>query len=383
MPSPTSARALAVVPDTSELDRRIASARETARVVWRGQELPLAAVPERIARLPARDARDRLFAGYREALEALNPLLEERLAAWVEGGDVVERVAASGPDPRTIAVDIERFVLHSETPYYAALRRCLALLDIEQGDATEADVWRIANGDAWAHWFGPREVRRALAPTGRTDGDTAGHEGWRAAEALLGGREDGRSVGTAAVDAAFASIVGSPAWLADELGVAAGEVPGLADFIAFVRLWRLRRLIGLLQYELRLFATPGDRALIRAYFAGMLGHITGVLVPEEAYLAEVPSPFASARAIEATLLASQLVEVLEQRHGEAWWRDPASGQLTGSIGAATSTADVLAQLGYDAVDWRPVLRQIRTRLIGEMSGYGGPNITTRAGTRKV
>ena len=42
-----------------------------------------------------------------------------------------------------------------------------------------------------------------------------------------------------------------------------------------------------------------------------------------------------------------------------------------------------AELGYDALDWRPVLRQIRTRLIGEMSGYGGPNITTRAGTRKV
>jgi hypothetical protein len=35
------------------------------------------------------------------------------------------------------------------------------------------------------------------------------------------------------------------------------------------------------------------------------------------------------------------------------------------------------------LDWRPVLRQIRTLLIGEMSGYGGPNITTRAGTRKV
>ncbi len=45
--------------------------------------------------------------------------------------------------------------------------------------------------------------------------------------------------------------------------------------------------------------------------------------------------------------------------------------------------DVVAHLGYDHLDWRPVLRQIRAQLIGEMSGYGGPNITTRAGTRKV
>jgi hypothetical protein len=44
---------------------------------------------------------------------------------------------------------------------------------------------------------------------------------------------------------------------------------------------------------------------------------------------------------------------------------------------------VVAHLGYDSLDWRPVLRKIRTQLIGEMSGYGGPNITTRAGTRKI
>jgi hypothetical protein len=53
------------------------------------------------------------------------------------------------------------------------------------------------------------------------------------------------------------------------------------------------------------------------------------------------------------------------------------------VGSAAGIDDAVAELGYDAWDWRPVLRQIRTRLIGEMSGYGGPNITTRAGTRKV
>ena len=62
---------------------------------------------------------------------------------------------------------------------------------------------------------------------------------------------------------------------------------------------------------------------------------------------------------------------------------PAAGELAAAVASAPSTTDALAQLGYDALDWRPVLRQIRTRLIGEMSGYGGPNITTRAGTRKV
>jgi hypothetical protein len=78
-----------------------------------------------------------------------------------------------------------------------------------------------------------------------------------------------------------------------------------------------------------------------------------------------------------------LVEVLEERHGLRWWRENAAVTLLDRVAATTSISDTLAELGYDALDWRPVLRQIRTRLIGEMSGYGGPNITTRAGTRKV
>jgi len=78
-----------------------------------------------------------------------------------------------------------------------------------------------------------------------------------------------------------------------------------------------------------------------------------------------------------------LVDSLERRLGTTWWRSADAAGIVDPVGAATSDADVLAQLGYDALDWRPVMRQIRTRLIGEMSGYGGPNITTRAGTRKV
>ena len=64
-------------------------------------------------------------------------------------------------------------------------------------------------------------------------------------------------------------------------------------------------------------------------------------------------------------------------------RAPEAAAEVSAVTAAATHEDVVARLGYDPLDWRPVLRQIRTRLIGEMSGYGGPNITTRAGTRKV
>ena len=149
-----------------------------------------------------------------------------------------------------------------------------------------------------------------------------------------------------------------------------------------MRLLRLRRSHANLLYELRLF-TADDAALQRAYYAGIVGHMLGVEVGEAGYLAAVPRPFASVERLETAILGAMLVEVLEGRHGPRWWREPASAKLAARVAAAPKRDDVLAELGYDALDWRPVLRQIRTRLIGEMSGYGGPNITTRAGTRKV
>src|SRR5690606_14346086 len=179
----------------------------------------------------------------------------------------------------------------------------------------------------------------------------------------------------------YGSLAGSPAWLAEELGVTGDDVAAVADFAAFARLARVRRAIGELNYELRLYEDP-DPSLARAYYSGIVGHTIGASVPEAAYLHAIPRPWASARLLREEILAAALTEHLEHRHGPTWWRDPAAAQLAAKVGGAPREEDALAQLGYDALDWRPLLRQVRTRLIGEMSGYGGPNITTRAGTRK-
>jgi hypothetical protein len=367
--------------DTPDLDRRIEEAESSAVIVWRGERVRFRAVPERITRIDDRRGRDRLYAAYQDALEALNPLYEERLAAWRQRGDLLKLAAKEGTDPAALTVHLERLSLNVETPYYAALRRYLALIDIEQGDGTEADVWHVVRGSSWAHWFGDREVRRAITAVGRVMVEATDLDGWRGAEwQLAGAPGPGAPIGP--VGAAYATLVGSPEWLADELGVSPEEVAAFADFAAFVRLLRLRRAHAELQYELRLF-TADDAALQRAYFAGIVGHLTGVMVGEAGYLSGVTRPFASVARLETAIVGAMLVEVLEGRHGTRWWRDPASARLAERVGAAEKLDDALAELGYDALDWRPVLRQIRTRLIGEMSGYGGPNITTRAGTRKV
>lgn len=370
-------------PAEIELDRGLAAAEGGAVVMWRAEPIPFADLPGRIAELSGRGERDTLFTAYREALDALNSRYEERLRSILGSGDPIEAATADGIDPRVLAIDLERLVLHSETPYFAALRRYLALIDIEQGDATIADLWHVARGEAWSHWFGAREVERAASTVSPGATVPDGVAGWRTAELALAGEATGDGPVADAVRAARATLTGSPEWLGEELGVASAEIPSLGDFLAFVRLWRLRHDIARLHYELRLYADPDETAVNRAYYAGIVGHMIGVGVPEEAYLADVAQPFASARSIRTALLGAQLVEVLEQRLGSSWWRDPAASGFVAGFGEAASVPDALAYLGYDALDWRPVLRQIRTRLIGEMSGYGGPNITTRAGTRKV
>jgi hypothetical protein len=113
---------------TPELDEAIARAEASAVVVWRGEHVPFAEVPERIAGISNRDERDLYLDGYIQAAEAVNPLYDERRERWrtlaaAAGSDVLGAAAETGVDPRALAIDLERFSVHTETPYFAALWR--------------------------------------------------------------------------------------------------------------------------------------------------------------------------------------------------------------------------------------------------------------------
>ena len=169
------------------------------------------------------------------------------------------RAAKDGTDPAAMLASLERFSFNVETPYYAALRRYLALIGIEQGDAGEADLWYIERGSSWSSWFGPREVRRALAAVRRVPFELADIDGWRAVAAQLRG-EPSDAIGATIVGAAYATLIGDPDWLADEIEMAAEEVAAFVDFATFVRLMHLRRAQAELTYELRLYPRPMPRS---------------------------------------------------------------------------------------------------------------------------
>ena len=431
--------------EVGALTDAIGTAEASAVVIWRGERLPFRAVGPRIGEISGRAERNALFASYREAVEAVNPLRVQRLARTHElatnlgYADYVDLVRVTrGFDPDLLGAEMRAFLAESETPYFAALRRLLARIEIEQGDATLADLWYLGRGSGWDNWFdgrglmpaveatlrgmeielhgqagatldvearpnksarafvavvnAPRDVRLVIQPRGGwNDYSSALHETGHLEHFLhvdaslpVSLRELGDAAVTEGYAMTFDRLRTEPAWLEEMLGMPAEHAQAFADLSAFFDLVTMRRLAAWLLYELRLHR-GGDDALHRADYAGLTGLLTGVREPEERYLG-IDSGMYGASYLRCFMLDAQLTDHLKAHHGEAWWRNPRAGATLRGLwrrGMAMSAEQLVAHLGYDSLDWRPVVRQVRARLIGEMSGYGGPNITTRAGTRKV
>ena len=451
-PDLTRNRALLAFATDGYLERQVAAlaaalntAEANAVVVWRGEELPYRAVRDRISAINGRTERNALLASYLEAVDALNPLRAQRVARTAElvvelgYADYVDLIRVTrGFDPDALGAQLSDFLTASETFYFAALRRYLARIEIEQGDASVADLWYLARGTGWDHWFEARRMLPVLEATLRGLGIelqtqrgatldiesranksprpaawvvNAPHDvrlvvqprdGWHDYGAVL--HEAGhlehylhvdpelpvsmRQLGDQAVSAGYAMtferLLMEPAWLTEQLGMPEQHAQGFADFAALHYVIGLRTQAARHLYELRMHR-GGDAARHRATYAGLVGLSAGASEPAERYLS-IKDGMAAAVCLRGAMVEAALTDHLRAHHGDEWWRSAAAGETLRELwraGLSWSAGDGVARLGYDALDWPPVVRQIRAKLIGEMSGYGGPNITTRAGTRKV
>jgi hypothetical protein len=157
---------------TAELTDQIGTAEATAVVVWRGESIPSRGLRNRISDIRGRAERNGLYASDLEAEDALNPMRRERfdrigeLARDLGYADYVELIATTrGYDPDALGASVRDFLAESETPYFAALRRYLARIEIEQGDASLADLWYLMRGSGWDNWFDGRRIMRVVAST--------------------------------------------------------------------------------------------------------------------------------------------------------------------------------------------------------------------------
>jgi hypothetical protein len=430
----------------ADLTERVEAAEAEAVILWRGERIPYRMVWNRAADISNRTERNALAASYLEAVEAINPIREERLAAMKAAArdlgytDIPELVAATGGfDPDVLAGEMREFLADSETVYFAALRRNLAEIDIEQGDASDIDLAHVIRGAQWDRWFdaarmvwslrqtlagmgidldaqsgimldleprprksprafctpvlAPGDVRLVLQPRGGWDdyaallheAGHAEHFATVAASLPVTKRRLGDNSLTEGYGHLFERLVGEPGWLRGIIGMPETDALAFADFSAFWYLHLLRLMSAHLLAQLYLYRTD-DLALAREQHAGMLSLTVGVRYEPGTYLAHLDDGLYVGRYLRSMMSEGSLSASLRASHGEAWWTTAGAGATLRDLwsrGQPWDVRDVVAQLGYDRLDWRPVLRQIRTLLIGEMSGYGGPNITTRAGTRKV
>jgi hypothetical protein len=429
-----------------EFSDRIANAERGAVITWRGEQIRYPDAQDRISTISERAERNGLFEQWLRAVEAINPLRIERLEAMQAGAvavgydDQVEMLRTTrGWNPDELAAVTRGALNASETGYYAAMRRLLARAGIEQGDGSLADAWFGLRGTGWDAWFEPRLFSRILeatvrglgmriagapgvsvetearpnAPNGafvvsvRTPGDVRlvlnPRGSWGDMSAALhavgqleqaantpgGDAQPFVGMGDPSVGLGYAALLGGLLgdgdWLEESLGMGDAARVAFIDFFALAMLYRLRLAGGQLIYELGLHR-GGEHAIHRALYSGTLGLLTGVRWPEEMYLVTYREPAESGAMLRATMLAGILDQELGRRYPDGWWRSTEAGGVLRDLferGSAWNAERVVAHLGYDSLDWRPVLRKIRTQLIGEMSGYGGPNITTRAGTRKI
>ena len=125
---------------------RIEVAEAQAVIIWQGEPIPYRQVPNRAADIANRIARNALYDSYLEAVEAINPLREEKLAAGATrcAGSATPMCRHGGGHgglrPRRAGAEMRLFLAESETVYFAALRRFLAEIDIEQGDASRTST---------------------------------------------------------------------------------------------------------------------------------------------------------------------------------------------------------------------------------------------------
>ena len=365
-------------------DRRIADAARAhdRRLARGGPALPV--LPERIARTDDRDARaTRPYAAYGRRSSARTR--SRGAPGRVAGGRRRAWVGRSGGvrSGRALAAGSRAAVVNIETPYFAALRRYLALIEIEQGDAAEADLWYVSaaaagrSGSARATSSRARgpSARGARRPTPSTDGELSEPE--LAANGATSDRAPRWSPSAYRVTWSAPGVAAaSSAWRSDRCAPRSST----SRLRAPLRIVRRCAACSPTSSASSRRRTPRSQ---RAYYSGIVGHVDrrgdrggGYLAGRNAVrIGERPARPPSGRACSSSRSRAARDALVGDPRG-------VGGSSSGSA-PRRPQADVLAELGYDALDWRPVLRQIRTRLIGEMSGYGGPNITTRAGTRKV
>jgi hypothetical protein len=214
----------------------------------------------------------------------------------------------------------------------------------------------------------PDEVYLVIAPIGgRDDYMALFHEAGHAEHYAHAARAlpvEHRYLGDNSVTEGFAFLLehltAAPEWLRRRLGVA--DPDSVVDHARAVKLLFLRRYAAKLSYELELHDAPAGLDGLDRTYVDRLSRAVRVDWPRAAWLSDVDPFFYAARYLRAWALETRLRGALRERHGEAWFAEPAAGALLRGLwsrGQSVGADELAAELDGGGLEFSVLLEEWR------------------------
>jgi hypothetical protein len=153
-----------------------------------------------------------------------------------------------------------------------------------------------------------------------------------------------------------------PGWHAEHFGLTDEDAATNAEATTFLETFLFRRYSAKLEFELDFWSRFAADGGTPDGYAERLEDAVGLRYPPANHLGDMDSGFYSADYLRAWIRSAQLREHLRGEVGEDWWRRAGTGELLRELfllGTRPSSEDVAARLGFDPLDTRPLLGELR------------------------
>jgi hypothetical protein len=158
------------------------------------------------------------------------------------------------------------------------------------------------------------------------------------------------------------AITREPDWHARYFGLSDSEAEENAEAAVFLEALLFKRYVAKLQFELDFWSRFAESGGSGEGYAERLGDAVGVVYRADGYLADMDPGFYSADYLRAWVRSAQLRSYLIAEIGEDWWRRSETGEYLRDLfreGTRPSSEEIAGRLGFDPLDMRPLLRELR------------------------
>jgi hypothetical protein len=157
------------------------------------------------------------------------------------------------------------------------------------------------------------------------------------------------------------TITREPGWHAEHFGLADREAAENAEAAVFVEALLFRRYLAKLRFELRFWGRFHEDGGMPDGYSELLVEQTGVVYDPRNFLADMDAGFYSADYLRAWIRSAQLRQRLVADIGEAWWRDPRTGELLRDVfreGTRPTSEEIAGRIGFEPLDTAPLVAEL-------------------------